>query len=52
MWETAALVEQWERKGVLTRIEVLAMIQEWRRKHPRGQRATGESLVTVDSARG
>ncbi len=35
MWETSALVELLERKGVLTRIEVLAMIQELRRREPR-----------------
>ncbi len=31
MWETSALVELLERKGVLTRQEVLDMIQERRR---------------------
>ncbi len=34
MWETAALVELLERKGVLTRQEVLAMIQELRKRDP------------------
>ncbi len=34
MWETSALVELLERKGVLTRIEVLAMIQELRQREP------------------
>ncbi len=34
MWETSALVELLGRKGILTRIDVLAMIQELRRKHP------------------
>ncbi len=34
MWETAALVELLERKGILTKQEVLAMIQELRRKQP------------------
>ncbi len=35
MWETSALVELLERKGVLTRQEVLDMIQELRRREPR-----------------
>ncbi len=34
MWENAALVELLERKGVLTKQEVLDMIQELRRKQP------------------
>ncbi|MEE9145946.1 MAG: hypothetical protein V3U27_00925 [Candidatus Tectomicrobia bacterium] len=34
MWETAALVELLERKGILTRKEVLAMIQELRQREP------------------
>ncbi len=34
MWETTALVELLERKGILTKQEVLAMIQELRRKQP------------------
>ncbi len=34
MWENAALVELLERKGVLTRQEVLAMIQELRQREP------------------
>ncbi len=34
MWETSALVEVLERKGVVTRQEVLAMIQELRRREP------------------
>ncbi len=34
MWETSALVELLERKGILTRQEVLDMIQDLRRKHP------------------
>ncbi len=34
MWKTAALVEVLERKGILTRKEVLAMIQELRRRKP------------------
>ncbi len=34
MWETSALVELLERKGILTRQEVLAMIQELRRREP------------------
>ena len=32
MWETAALVKVLERKGILTKQEVLAMIQELRRR--------------------
>ncbi len=35
MWETSALVELLERKGVLTKQEVLAMIQELRQRQPR-----------------
>ncbi len=35
MWETAALVELLERKGILTKQEVLDMIQELRRREPR-----------------
>ncbi len=34
MWETSALVELVERKGVLTRQEVLDMSQELRRREP------------------
>jgi len=34
MWETSALVELLERKGILTKQEVLAMIQELRRREP------------------
>ncbi len=34
MWETSALVELLERKGILTKQDVLDMIQELRRKHP------------------
>ncbi len=33
-WETSALVELLERKGVLTKQEVLAMIQELRQREP------------------
>ncbi len=36
MWETSALVELLERKGVLTRQEVLDMTQELRQREPRG----------------
>ena len=32
MWETSALVEVLERKGILTKQEVLEMIQELRRR--------------------
>ncbi len=34
MWETSALVELLERKGILTRQGVLAMIQELRKRDP------------------
>ncbi len=34
MWETSALVELLERKGVLTKQEVLDMLQELRRCDP------------------
>ena len=34
MWETSALVEVLERKGILTRQDVLAMIQELRQREP------------------
>ncbi len=34
MWEMAALVESLERKGILTKQEVLAMIQELRQRDP------------------
>ncbi len=34
MWETSALVELLERKGVLTKQEVLAMIQQVRWQNP------------------
>ncbi len=34
MWETSALVELLERKGILTKQQVLAMIQELRQRHP------------------
>ncbi len=33
MWENAALVELLERKGILTKQDVLAMIQELRRQN-------------------
>ena len=36
MWEIAALVELLERKGVLTKQEVFAMIQELRRREHTG----------------
>ncbi len=35
MWETSALVELLERKGILTKQEVLDMIQELRQREPR-----------------
>ena len=34
MWETSALVELLERKGILTKQDVLAMIQELRQREP------------------
>ncbi len=34
MWETSALVELLERKGILTRQDVLDMIQELRQREP------------------
>ncbi len=34
MWETSALVELLERKGILTRQEVLDMIQDLRQRQP------------------
>ncbi len=34
MWETSALVELLERKGILTKQEVLTMIQELRQREP------------------
>ncbi len=34
MWETAALVEVLERKGILTNQDVLDMIQERRQREP------------------
>ncbi len=34
MWETSALVELLERKGILTKQEVLDMIQELRHREP------------------
>ena len=34
MWEISALVELLERKGILTRKEVLDMIQELRQREP------------------
>ncbi len=37
MWETSALVELLERKGILTRKEVLAMIQEVPQREPTGR---------------
>ncbi len=40
MWEIAALVELLERKGILTKQEVLAMIQELRQREPMAIPAT------------
>ncbi len=37
MWETSALVELLERKGILTKPEVLDMIQELRQREPTGR---------------
>ncbi len=36
MWENAALVEVLERKGILTKQDVLDMIQELRQREPTG----------------
>ncbi len=36
MWETSALVELLERKGILTKQDMLDMIHELRRRHPEG----------------
>ncbi len=41
MWETSALVEVLERKGILTKQEVLDMIQELRRREVIGIRFGG-----------
>ncbi len=38
MWETSALVELLERKGILTKQEVLDLIQELRQREARGAR--------------
>ncbi len=35
MWETSALVEGLERKGLLTKQDILDAIRDLRRKHPR-----------------
>ncbi len=43
MWETSALVELLERKGILTKQEVLDMIQELRRREPRAITPRGVS---------
>ncbi len=37
MWETSALVELLERKGILTKQDVLDMIQELRQREPTGR---------------
>ncbi len=54
MWETSALVELLERKGILTKQEVLAMIQELRRREPtaiRPRRLRGDaSTPPVDAS--
>ena len=34
MWDTSALAELLERKGILTRQDVLDMVQELRRREP------------------
>ncbi len=36
MWETSALVELLERKGIFTKQEVLDMIDELRQREPTG----------------
>ncbi len=43
MWETAALVELLERKGILTKQDVLAMIQALRQREPRAIPPRGAS---------
>ncbi len=48
MWETSALVELLERKGILTKQEVLDMIQELRRREPT---ATRSGVATDVAAR-
>ncbi len=54
MWETSALAELLERKGVLTKQEVLAMIQELRQREPTAippRRLRGEaSTPPVDAS--
>ncbi len=43
MWETSALVELLERKGILTKQDVLAMIQELRQREPTASPPRGVS---------
>ncbi len=54
MWETSALVELLERKGILTKQEVLDMIQELRQREPTAippRRLRGEaSTPPVDAS--
>ncbi len=40
MWETAALVEVLEKKGVLKKQDILDAIQELRKKNPQAKRPT------------
>ncbi len=47
MWEASALVELLERKGILTKQEVLAMIQELRQREPTRYSATQTRYVSV-----
>ncbi len=41
MWETSALVELLERKGVLTRPEIYDAIHELRQRHPEATTLVG-----------
>ena len=47
MWEIAALVEVLERKGILTKQDVLDMIQELRQREPNGYPATAAGLMRL-----
>ncbi len=49
MWETSALVELLERKAILTKQEVLAMIQELRQREPTAipPRGVSSSYIAV-----
>ncbi len=47
MWETSALVELLERKGILTKQDVLDMIHELRQREPTGHPATPDRDVSA-----